>query len=55
MVSAQPAGRAHGTTWGDIFMLNIDDEQDAAQQFRDVVRPGHAWYESDQRYQAGGA
>jgi hypothetical protein len=36
-----------GTTWGDTFMLNIDDPKDAAQQLRDVVTSGHAWYEGD--------
>ncbi|HEX5202844.1 MAG TPA: hypothetical protein VFW27_23190 [Actinoplanes sp.] len=36
-----------GTTWGDTFMLNIDDPQDPAQQLRDVVTSGHAWYEGD--------
>ncbi|MGW4947258.1 hypothetical protein ACWEOZ_37385 [Actinoplanes sp. NPDC004185] len=36
-----------GTTWGDTFMLNIDDPDDPAQQLRDVVSSGHAWYEGD--------
>lgn len=36
-----------GTTWGDTFMLNIDDPQDPAQQLRQVVTSGHAWYEGD--------
>ncbi|SER40023.1 hypothetical protein [Actinokineospora terrae] len=36
-----------GTTWGDTFMLNIDDPADPAQQLRDVARSGHAWYEGD--------
>jgi hypothetical protein len=36
-----------GTTWGDTFMLNIDDPEDATQQLRDVVTSGHAWYEGD--------
>ncbi|GIH03900.1 hypothetical protein Rhe02_19670 [Rhizocola hellebori] len=36
-----------GTTWGDTFMLNIDDPQDPAQQLRTVVSSGHAWYEGD--------
>jgi hypothetical protein len=42
-----------GTTWGDIFMMNIDDPQDAAQQLRDVVRSGHAWYQTDQGIRQG--
>jgi hypothetical protein len=42
-----------GTTWGDIFMLNIDDPQDAAQQLREVVRSGHAWYENDRGIRPG--
>jgi len=37
-----------GTTYGDIFMLNIDDPPDAAEQLRTVVRSGYAWYETDQ-------
>jgi hypothetical protein len=36
-----------GTTWGDTFMLNIDDPQDPAQQLREAVGSGHAWYEGD--------
>ncbi|MEO3743585.1 hypothetical protein [Plantactinospora sp. B5E13] len=36
-----------GTAWGDTFMLNIDDPEDPAQQLRQVVRSGHAWYEGD--------
>ena len=33
-----------GSTWGDIFMLNIDNPDDAAQQLRQVAESGHAWY-----------
>ncbi|MBM7776536.1 hypothetical protein JOD54_006740 [Actinokineospora baliensis] len=36
-----------GTTWGDTFMLNIDDPSDPAQQLREVARSGRAWYEGD--------
>jgi hypothetical protein len=36
-----------GTTWGDTFMLNIDDPKDPAQQLREVAKSGHAWYEED--------
>ncbi|RLK61383.1 hypothetical protein [Actinokineospora cianjurensis] len=36
-----------GTTWGDTFMLNIDNPADPAQQLRDVAGSGHAWYEGD--------
>lgn len=36
-----------GTTWGDTFMVNIDDPNDAAQQIREVARSGYAWYDSD--------
>lgn len=39
--------QAGGSTWGDIFMLNIDDPDDAAQQLRDVVESGVAWYSGD--------
>jgi hypothetical protein len=35
--------REAGTTWGDIFMVNIDDTDDAAQQLSDIVESGHAW------------
>lgn len=34
-----------GTTWGDTFMLNIDNPKDPAQQLRDTARSGHAWYD----------
>jgi hypothetical protein len=37
-----------GTTWGDTFMLNIDDPKDPAQTLRDVAKSGQAWYENDQ-------
>ncbi|QIS03043.1 hypothetical protein F5X71_12620 [Nocardia brasiliensis] len=36
-----------GTTWGDTFMLDIDDPEDPAQQIREVARSGHAWFEGD--------
>ncbi|MCF2530030.1 WXG100 family type VII secretion target [Yinghuangia soli] len=36
-----------GTAWGDIFMLNIDDPKDPAQQLRDVAKSGSAWYDGD--------
>jgi hypothetical protein len=36
-----------GTTWGDIFMLDIDNPGDAPQQLRDVVESGHAWHTVD--------
>lgn len=36
-----------GTAWGDTFMLNIDDPDDPAQQLRQVVKSGHAWYDGD--------
>ncbi len=33
-----------GSTWGDVFMLNIDDPTDPAQQLRDIVGSGVMWY-----------
>jgi len=36
-----------GTTYGDTFMLNVDDPQDAAKQLRDVVTSGRTWYQGD--------
>jgi hypothetical protein len=38
-----------GTTWGDTFMVNLDDPDDPAQQLRDMVTSGKAWYEGDGR------
>src|SRR6185312_1741192 len=32
-----------GSTWGDIFMLNIDDPRDPAQQLRQIAESGHMW------------
>lgn len=32
-----------GTTYGDIFMVNIDHSADPAQQLRDIVRSGRSW------------
>jgi hypothetical protein len=31
-----------GTTWGDIFMVNIGDRADPAERLRRIVRSGHA-------------
>ena len=37
-----------GTTYGDIFMLNIDDPpEDAAQELRKVAMSGVTWGEND--------
>jgi hypothetical protein len=33
-----------GSTWGDIFMVNIDDPKDPAQTMRDMVHSGVMWY-----------
>ncbi|SDS61825.1 hypothetical protein [Actinoplanes derwentensis] len=36
-----------GTTWGDTFMLNIDDPKDPADQLRAVASSGRTWFEDD--------
>jgi len=36
-----------GTTWGDIFMVDIDDPKDAGQQLSNIVDSGHMWYADD--------
>jgi hypothetical protein len=36
-----------GTTWGDIFMLNIDDVDDPAAELRTVVESGRSRYQRD--------
>lgn len=36
-----------GTTWGDIFMVDIDDPKDAGQQLSNIVESGHMWYADD--------
>lgn len=33
-----------GTTWGDIFMVNLGRLADPAAQLRRIVSSGHAWY-----------
>jgi hypothetical protein len=33
-----------GTTWGDIWMINMAYRTDPAEQLRRIVRSGHAWY-----------
>ena len=33
-----------GSTWGDIFMVNIDDPANPAQTLRDMVDSGVMWY-----------
>ena len=35
--------RRGGTTWGDIFMLNLGALSDPADQLRGIVRSGRAW------------
>jgi hypothetical protein len=47
--------RRGGTTWGDMFMLNMSfkmgfkmgDIADPAERLRRIVRSGHAWYVND--------
>ncbi|SEH61798.1 protein of unknown function [Mycolicibacterium rutilum] len=36
-----------GSTWGDIFMVNIDDPSDPAQTLRDMVDDGVMWYPTE--------
>jgi hypothetical protein len=36
-----------GTTWGDIFMVNMDKVPDPAEQLRQIVRSGRAWHKLD--------
>ena len=36
-----------GTTWGDIFMVNVGKVVDPAERLRRIVRSGHAWYHLD--------
>ncbi|MFD0523198.1 hypothetical protein [Paractinoplanes durhamensis] len=36
-----------GTTYGDTFMLNVDDPQDPAAELRKIASSGQAWYEGD--------
>lgn len=36
--------RRGGTTWGDMFIVNMGDVTDPADQLRRIVRSGHAWY-----------
>ncbi len=36
--------RRGGTTWGDMFMVNMGDVSDPAERLRLIVRSGHAWY-----------
>lgn len=35
--------RRGGTTWGDMFMLNMGEVADPAERLRRIVRSGHAW------------
>lgn len=36
-----------GTTWGDIFMLNIDDVDDPAEELRETVRSDRSRHQAD--------
>ena len=36
-----------GTTWGDIFMVNMGKVADPAEQLRRIVGSGHAWHTLD--------
>ncbi|MCV7028430.1 hypothetical protein [Mycobacterium sherrisii] len=33
-----------GTAWGDIFLVNVPVDGDAAGRLRQIVESGHAWY-----------
>jgi|KBSSwiStaDraftv2_1062776.scaffolds.fasta_scaffold09142_7 hypothetical protein len=33
-----------GSTYGDIFLANIDNPKDPAEQLRDMIHSGHMWY-----------
>jgi hypothetical protein len=33
-----------GTTWGDIFMINVGRLTDPAEQLRRIIRSGHTWH-----------
>ncbi|MEH3033788.1 MAG: hypothetical protein PGN07_07045 [Aeromicrobium erythreum] len=39
--------QAGGSTWGDIFMLNIDDPDDTHATLVDVIESGNQWREGD--------
>jgi hypothetical protein len=36
--------RQGGTAWGDIFMVNVDAPTGPADQLRQIVESGHAWF-----------
>ncbi|MGV0771295.1 ESX-1 secretion-associated protein [Mycobacterium syngnathidarum] len=42
-----PMSQQGGSTYGDVFLMNIDNPSDPAQQLRDIIRNGHAYYEND--------
>lgn len=39
--------RRGGTTWGDIFMVNMGKLADPAERLRRIVRSGYAWHHLD--------
>jgi len=39
--------RRGGTTWGDIFMVNLGKLADPAERLRRIVSSGHAWHNLD--------
>ncbi|ORA78521.1 hypothetical protein K3U93_02600 [Mycobacterium malmoense] len=39
--------RRGGTTWGDIFMVNMGKVAEPAELLRRIVRSGHAWHHLD--------
>lgn len=39
--------RRGGTTWGDIFMVNMGKLTDPAERLRRIIRSGYAWYRLD--------
>ena len=39
--------RRGGTTWGDIFMVNLGKLTDPAERLRRIVSSGHAWHNLD--------
>ncbi|WP_441963100.1 ESX-1 secretion-associated protein [Mycolicibacterium houstonense] len=44
-----PLSQQGGSTYGDVFLVNIDDPADPAEQLRTIISSGRMWYDCDDR------
>lgn len=42
-----PLSQQGGSTYGDVFVVNIDNPEDPAEQLRTIIKSGRMWYDGD--------